>query len=130
MLSIDVLLALVLVTVLIGMTVIHFERVYVQADSLNYLELKTLADDWSQIAVRKTLLLSNSPYSVVSSDLSVLENEMNSVIKEPYYYEVILSTGQRAGGSCAGKDNVASSVRPVLINDASNLGNLTVMVCA
>ncbi|NYZ79843.1 hypothetical protein H0N95_01165 [Candidatus Micrarchaeota archaeon] len=128
--TLDVLLATVLVTVIIGMTAMHFERVYSQADTLNYFELKTLADDWSQIAVRNLLVNVDYPgRTIIKTDLSGLQAQMDAAIKTPYAYEAILSTGQKIGGSCAGKDNVASSVRPVLINDASTLGNLTVKVC-
>ena len=130
MFTLDALLAMVLVTVIIGMTAIHFERVYSQSEALNYFELKTLADDWSQIAVRNVLVdTSYANMTVIKTDMSAFESMMNAAIKAPFNYSAELSTGQKIGGSCGGKENVASSVRPVLIGNAATLGNLTVKVC-
>ncbi|MEM0372341.1 MAG: hypothetical protein QXO69_00645 [archaeon] len=128
--TLDALLAIALVTALIGMTALCFERVYSQSESLNYLEIAAMADDWSQIAVRNVLLDdSYQNASVLKTDMSALKAMMDASIKSPYSYEAVLSTGQSIGGSCSGKANVASSVRHAFIGGTSAIGNLTVKIC-
>ena len=118
--SLDVLLAVLLITVIIGFTAIQFERIYSNSNDLTYLELKTLADDWSQIAARNILNSDINRTILDTTQLSDLEDQMNEVMI--YDYEVELSTGEKIGGDCSLKENIAISTRPVYINSPDTLG--------
>ena len=125
--SLDILLAVLLITVIIGFTAVHFERVYSNSDNLAYLEMKSLSEDWSQIAIRN-LLVSNPSETVLDvSRMSDLESEMSNSLT--YDYEVILSTGETIGTGCVEKSNVAVSTRPVFTSGSAEVQNITVKIC-
>ena len=134
--TMDVLLALLVLTIIVGAASWAFEEASLRDKGNDYQKISMLANDWSQIAVKRTL--TKSPYGsiseanvVYSANMDSLNQEMSDAIGPPYAFEVKLSADSFVGnGGCAGRANVASSRRMVLVNPDLNAGILDVKICA
>ncbi len=119
--SLDALIALVLVIVILSIVVERTTEA--RSVDVHYLELKQLADDFSQIAVKRSLT-NGEPNVISSSKLQEFSSKMSSL---SYDYEIELSTGEKIG-DCSGHDEVAVSKRAVVIDGVS--GWLEVKICS
>jgi type II secretory pathway component PulK len=124
--SLDVLLAVLAITVILGYTAYQFEIIYSESADLEYQKMQSMANDWSQIAVKRLIVDTDKP-NMLLDDLSSLEAEMDAVIEFPYAYSVSLAAESINPSACAGKSNIASSRRLVLVNGV--VEELIVEVC-
>ena len=130
--SLDAFLALLAVTLAIGLLVSHTEALYTTSS----IELKTIASDWSQIAVKKTLVVNPLQSNNLDSNKlqSVLRPELNTVFGSDYNYEVDLYQGTTTlVGSissvkkCLTANEVSIIKRPAMVDGLS--GYLLMKVC-
>ena len=132
--TLDAFLSVLLFTVMLGMFAMQFEQVQYRAENLNYIELQTLANDWSQIAVKNTLVKDNytGEIGADSAHLDVLSAQMNGSIRPPFYYEVTITGSTpvtiKSSIDCTGMSNVAVTRRIVTVDGTQQ--NLTVKICA
>lgn len=121
--TLDVLLAVVAVTVVLGYMTWQLELINSKAYDLEFNKVQSLADDFSQIAVKNILAEKNKPNFIDVTKFADLKTEMDSVIVSPYSYEVSLGTDFINQNACDGKANVAVTRR------LTNQGELSVKVC-
>jgi len=126
--SLDVLLAVLAITVILGYTAYQFEFIYSESSDLEYQKMQSMANDWSQIAVKRLLVDSNKPNMIEDvGKLSDLEAEMDAVIALPYAYSVRFAAESINPNACVGKSNIASSRRLVVMSAGAE--ELIVEVC-
>ena len=125
----DVFLALVAVTVILGYMAWQLEEIYSQSYGVEFTKVRSMSNDWSQIAVKNLLAKGNNPNDINLAKLNDLETEMDEVITSPYFYEILLlSDGTIINqGACDGRSNIAVSRRLVMVNNV--LDELVVKVC-
>lgn len=122
--TLDVLLALVALTVVLGYMAWQFEQVYSKSYSMEYNKIQMLANDVSQIAVKNTLAKNERPNDLDIAKLQDLQSEIDMIIKLPYSYEVLLPGDTPIHKDvCDGKSNIAVSRRLI------TTGELIVKVC-
>lgn len=127
--TLDVFLALLAVTVILGYMAWQLEEVYSQSYGVEFTKVQSMSNDWSQIAVKNLLAKGDKPNDVNLAKLDDLETEMDEVIVFPYYYEVLMpGSGVLINqGVCDGKSNIAVSRRLVMVDKV--LDELIVKVC-
>lgn len=127
--TLDVFLALVAVTVILGYMAWQLEEIYSQSYGVEFTKVQSMSNDWSQIAVKNLLAKGNKPNDINLAKLNDLETEMDEVITSPYFYEVLLLDDGTIinQGACDGKSNIAVSRRLVMVNNV--LDELVVKVC-
>jgi len=127
--TLDVFLALLAVTVILGYMAWQLEEVYSQSYGVEFTKVQSMSNDWSQIAAKNLLAKGDKPNDINLAKLDDLETEMDEVIVFPYYYEVLmLGSGVLINqGACDGKSNIAVSRRLVIVNKV--LDELVVKVC-
>lgn len=128
--TLDILMAFLAITVIIGYMTWQLEEVYSQSYGVEFTRLQSMANDWSQIAVKNILAKGDKANNLNLAKLDDLKTEMDGVIVYPYSYEVLISnTGDAINpGACDGKSNIAVSRRLVMVNNI--LDEMTVEVCA
>jgi len=127
--TLDVFLALLAVTVILGYMAWQLEEVYSQSYGVEFTKVQSMSNDWSQIAAKNLLAKGDKPNDINLAKLDDLETEMDEVIVFPYYYEVLmLGSGVLINqGACDGKSNIAVSRRLVMVDKV--LDELVVKVC-
>lgn len=128
--TLDILAALIGITLLLGVTLQYQTEIKnTQSGQLNK-EMRTMAADAAQIAVKNTLVKNGKANTVDSTKQGDLQTLMNQLVPDQYDYEVKMDSGavNINTGACAGKERVANS-RRIVQNDAGNLDTLTVVIC-
>jgi hypothetical protein len=127
MLSLDLFLALVALTFIMGYAAWQAEQGYSRQADLEYSKVRMMAEDWSQIAVKRTLAPVNTNM-IDSSRLTQLKAEMDAAVTAPYAYSVLLSSGGSINpAACDGKSLVAVSRR--LGYTGASINEVIVKVC-
>lgn len=123
--TLDVLMALVAVTVVLGYMTWQFEQVYSKSHDIEYEKIYMLSNDISQIAVKNTLAKTDKPNNIDTLKIIDLKAEIDAIIKPPYYYEVLfpVDTLSLNTGVCDEKLNIAVSTR------LTTEGEITIKVC-
>lgn len=128
--TLDMLAALIGITLIFGVMMQYQTEIKnTQSSQLNK-EMRTIASDAAQIAVKNTLAKNGKANSIDSAKQGELQNLMNELVPSQYDYEVKMDKGtvNINTGVCSGKERVANSKR-IVQNDAGNLDSFTVVIC-
>ncbi|MFH0987196.1 MAG: hypothetical protein V1911_04090 [Candidatus Micrarchaeota archaeon] len=132
MMMLDLLAAVLLLTVGLAIASSQMEAVYSTAEDLAYADMLQLAQDWSQYAVKDALLVdatANQMNFISSFKIPAFASEMQAGVGN-YDYEILLG-GVRKAGNCDGAKDVASVERIVIADaTATDAVKLTIKVCS
>lgn len=125
--TLDAFLALLLVTISLGLIVAQIESIKNQPSS----DLQTLSSDFAQVALKRTLVV-NQPNNLSSSKLNDLKSLMDNIfIGTAYEYQVELyngttSTIEKSTG-CDSMKDVSIAKEPAVVDNQS--GYLKIEIC-
>ncbi len=123
--TLDVLAAILGITIMLGITVQYQGMIKNKATQSQYQEMKTIASDAAQIAVKKTAVKEHKANTLdPGTDLSQLMNELTG---EKYSYEIKGAITANEG-TCNGMEEIANS-RRIVKNESQEIQNLTVVIC-
>lgn len=121
--TLDILAAILGITIMLGVTVQYQTTIRDQTSEINYKEMNTLANDASQIAVKRKINQEGIANVVGNSNL---EGFLDDFTGEKYGYEVHGAIGLNQG-ACSGKEQ-ANSKR--IVNNEGNPEALTITICS
>jgi len=103
--TLDVLAALLGVTIMLGVTIQYQTLLKDQTTETRYTEMKTMAEDASQIAVKRIINEEHRVNTVSTGAESDLENFLEGFTGDRYGYEV---SGPINRGNCGNREQVNS----------------------
>lgn len=126
--TLDVLLALIGITVLLGTFIQYQTLIKNRGSDSQYLEMKTLAKDAAQIAVKRTAVKGSKANTLDSSKQSNLQSLMNDLTGQRYQYEVGGAISINGGACVDSKDS--ASYRRIIKNQTGQMNSLHVTICS
>jgi len=122
--TLDVLAAILGVTILLGVTVQYQTLIKDQTTETQHVEMRTMAEDASQIAVKRILPTENTVNTIGSDAEEKLESFLDDFTGEKYDYEV---TGAIEINDCGEREQ--SNSKRLIKNQYGVLDTLTITVC-
>ncbi len=127
--SLDALLALLFVTIAILLVSIQFEHYYQSANDLQSEEIQLLASDYSQIAVKRILAVSE-PNVVSEAKMNDLKTFLDNNLPADYSYEASLLSTSINRSSCNSKNFISIENRSVVDSNTLTQAWFVLKVCS
>lgn len=122
--TLDVLAAILGITILLGITVQYQGMIKNTGTQQHYQEMKTIASDAAQIAVKKTAIKEHKANTLDSE--ANLSSMMKKLTGDKYSYEIKGAITDNEG-TCENSEEIANSRR--IVTESQELQNLTVVIC-
>lgn len=123
--TLDVLAAILGITILIGVTV-QYQSMIQRRSTTENTEMKMLASDAAQLLVKQRAIKQNSANTINPDTEQNITSTLDELTGEKYEYEVQGAFSINTG-DCSDGEQVVNSRR--LVNDEGNPQHLTVVIC-
>lgn len=124
--TLDVLAAILGITIMLGITVQYQGMIKNTGTRFQYQEMKTIASDAAQIAVKRTAVKKHTANTL--NPQANLSSMMEKLTGNKYNYEVKGAIVENKG-NCDNSEEIANSQR-IVKNESQEIQNLTVVICS